>query len=48
MTPETVKAAMSTPAGITLNALVHLDANVRPGIAGTVREAVRYTRGMNE
>lgn len=47
MTPESVKAAMSTPAGITLNSVVHLDANVRPGIAGAVRNAVQYTKSMN-
>lgn len=48
MTPEAVKAAMSTPAGITLNSVVHLDTHVRPGIAGTVRNAVKYTKSMNE
>lgn len=49
MSPESVKAAMSTPAGITLNSVVHLDAaHVRAGIAGTVRNAVKYTKGMND
>ncbi|CZT15893.1 uncharacterized protein RCC_01732 [Ramularia collo-cygni] len=48
MTPESVKSAMSTPAGITLNSIVHLDAHVRPGIASTVRNAVKYTKSMND
>lgn len=47
-TPESMKAAMSTPGGITLNTFMHLDKDTRPGIAGAVRHAVRYTKGMNE
>lgn len=47
MSPEQVKAAMSTPGGITLNSIVKLDENVRSGIAGTVRNAIAYTRKMS-
>ncbi|KXT00971.1 hypothetical protein AC578_8204 [Pseudocercospora eumusae] len=47
-TPESMKAAMSTPGGITLNTLVHLDATTRPGIASAVRHAIGYTKGMND
>ncbi|KAF7196001.1 Pyrroline-5-carboxylate reductase [Pseudocercospora fuligena] len=47
-TPESMKAAMSTPGGITLNTFVHLDANTRPGIASAVRHAIGYTKGMND
>ncbi|CAK4030525.1 pyrroline-5-carboxylate reductase [Lecanosticta acicola] len=48
MTPEQVKAGMSTPGGITLNALVSLDAKTRPGISSAVREAIEYTKKMND
>lgn len=47
MTAEQVKAAMSTPGGITLNAVVNLDAGARPGIASAVKSAVEYTDRMN-
>lgn len=48
MTPEQVKAGMSTPGGITLNALVQLDANTRPGISSAVKNAIEYTQKMND
>lgn len=47
MSPETMKAAMSTPAGITLNAVVDIDANARAGIAGSVTRAIKYTKSMS-
>ncbi|KAK4498338.1 hypothetical protein PRZ48_010996 [Zasmidium cellare] len=48
MTPESMKAAMSTPSGITLNALVSLDSTVRAGIASATRGAIDYARSMND
>lgn len=47
MTPESMKAAMSTPSGITLNALVNLDATVRAGISSATKGAIEYARSMN-
>lgn len=46
--PESLKAGMSTPGGITLNALVQLNAEATPGIAKAVRGAVKFTKSMNE
>ena len=46
--PESLKAGMSTPGGITLNALVQLNAKATPGITESVRGAVKYTKSMNE
>lgn len=47
MTPESLKAAVSTPSGVTLNAAVDLEKNgVRAGIGETMRSAVRYAGSM--
>ncbi|KAL9093938.1 MAG: hypothetical protein Q9165_003861 [Trypethelium subeluteriae] len=46
--PEHLKAAMSTPGGITLNAVVDLDASARSGIATAVKSAISYTNRMND
>ena len=47
MIPEQLKAAMSTPGGITLNAVVNLDAGVRSGIATAVKAAIKHAKYMN-
>lgn len=47
MTPEQLKAAMSTPKGITINAVMDFQtANVPSAIANAVRKAIRYARDM--
>ena len=47
MTAESLKAAVSTPSGVTLNAVVDLEKNgVRAGIGETMRSAVRYAGSM--
>ncbi|KAF2230755.1 pyrroline-5-carboxylate reductase [Viridothelium virens] len=48
MLPEHLKAAMSTPGGITLNAVVDLDDSARSGIAAAVKAAVKYANRMND
>ncbi|KAI9652624.1 MAG: delta 1-pyrroline-5-carboxylate reductase [Bathelium mastoideum] len=48
MLPEHLKAAMSTPGGITLNAVVNLDAGARSGIAMAVKAAINYANDMNK
>lgn len=48
MSPEQVKAAMSTPGGITLNSVVNLDASTRSGVASTVKGAIDYANQMNK
>ena len=48
MTAESMKTAMSTPAGITINSLVQLNAEARPGIARSTRDAIRYAQSMND
>ncbi|KAK3058513.1 hypothetical protein LTR09_000077 [Extremus antarcticus] len=47
MSPEQLKAALSTPKGITLNAVVDLDkAGARGAVIGAARGAVRYAESM--
>lgn len=47
MTAEQLKAALSTPSGITLNAVVKLEKEgVRAGVGETMRMAIRYAEDM--
>lgn len=47
MTPESLKSAVSTPSGVTLNAVVNLEkAGVRTGIGETMRNAIQYAESM--
>ena len=49
MSPETLKESMSVPFGITTNAFLELDSrNVRSGISGTTRHAIKYARSMDK
>ena len=48
MLPEHLKSAMSTRGGITLNAIVNLDASARLGIASAVKAAIEYANSTNE
>ena len=48
MSPESLKAAMSTPSGITLNSLVELESKgTRNAVAGATMFAVDYARQMS-
>jgi pyrroline-5-carboxylate reductase len=47
MSPEQVKAALSTPKGITLNSVVNLEkGGVRPVVIDATREAIKYAGSM--
>lgn len=47
MTPESLKAAMSVPKGITINAVLALErGGARSAVSDAVRDAIRYTRNM--
>lgn len=48
MTPESLKAAMSVPKGITINAILALErGGARSTVSDAVRDAIRYTRNMS-
>ncbi|TKX22447.1 pyrroline-5-carboxylate reductase-like protein [Elsinoe australis] len=48
MSPESIRAAMSIPRGITINSLLQLErGQVRSGISDSVRHAIAYTKGMS-
>ncbi|KAI4199060.1 MAG: hypothetical protein LQ350_004882 [Teloschistes chrysophthalmus] len=47
MTPESLKEAMSSPKGITINSVLELEGgHAHPAISDTVRHAIHYTRKM--
>ncbi|KAI4093618.1 MAG: hypothetical protein L6R37_007364 [Teloschistes peruensis] len=47
MTPESLKEAMSSPKGITINSVLELErGHAQPAISDTVRHAIHYTRNM--
>ncbi|KAL8639017.1 MAG: hypothetical protein Q9228_003888 [Teloschistes exilis] len=47
MTPESLKEAMSSPKGITINSVLELErGHAHPAISDTVRHAIHYTRNM--
>lgn len=47
MSPEELKAAVSTPSGVTLNAVVNLEKEgVRRGVGQVMRDAIRYADNM--
>ena len=47
-TPESMKASMSLPGAITINALLQLEREgVRSGISGGIRHAIKYTNDMS-
>ena len=48
MTPESLKEAMSSPKGITINSVTELErGHARSAISDTVRHAIHYTRNMS-
>lgn len=48
MTPESLKAAMSVPKGITINAVLALErGGARSAVSDAVRDAIRYTKNMS-
>ncbi|KAF2152899.1 pyrroline-5-carboxylate reductase [Myriangium duriaei CBS 260.36] len=48
MTPESLKQAMSTPNGITINAVLNLEnAQIRSAVAGSVQKAIQHANAMS-